>query len=268
MKREELDFTEFDRRFPTEKQCRDYLYGLLFAEGFRCPSVECQHEIREMWEVKPYKYKCRKCGHQTSLTAQIDFFCHTHLPMLTWFKAIYYMCVRRERATAAELKRIVDIDSITTEQSNKTAQKVVRKIRPMLYRQPKNEVLNGLVALGKEFISFSGEQIALGIAAEIDNKKIGRVAIVPISKVQEIYETYLSPDADYRWLPTYTNKIAMDFESWCNKREEANVDKLMEIYTTTTFLYRTLVDFDDVLNNILNYGTKQDYSSYYDKTIV
>lgn len=282
MKREEVDFTKFNKRFPSEKECRDYLYQLQFTDGFRCPSKECQNEIREMWEVKPYKYKCRKCGHQTSLTAQIDFFCHTHLPMLIWFKAIYYMCIRRERATAAELKELVDIDSYKTKQSNKTAQKMVRKINPMLYLFPDEEKLHGRIAVGKELINFSGTQIDVGIAVEVNNKKIGRVVIVPISNVEDIYEVYLSSDADPQQLQTYTNKVARDFEVWCNKKEQErkeaqedqqgidvlNIDELMRIYSATTFLYRTPVAFDDVISNILNYGTEKDYSSYYDKSIV
>lgn len=282
MKRKELDLTEFDKRFPSEKECCDYLYSLLFADGFRCPSAECQHEIREKWEVKPYKYKCRKCGHQTSLTAQINFFCHSHLPMLIWFKAIYYMCIRRERATATELKKLVDIDSDKIKQSNKTAQKMVRKIKPMLYRFPDEEKLYGKIAVGKEPINFSETQIDVGIAVEVNNKKIGRVVIVPISNVEDIYEAYLSTDADPQQLQTYTNKVARDFAVWCNKKEQErkeaqedqrgidvlNIDELMRIYSATTFLYRTPVDFDDVINNILNYGTEKDYSSYYDKSIV
>lgn len=281
MKREELDFTEFDRRFPSEKECRDYLYRLLFADGFRCPSVVCQHEIRKMWEVRPYKYKCRKCGHQTSLTAQIDFFCHTHLPMLTWFKAIYYMCIRRGCATAAELKNLVDIDSDKTAQSNKTAQKIVRKLKPMLYRFPDEEKLSGTVAVGKESISFLETQIDVAIAVEVKNNKIGRVVIVPISDVEDIYEAYLSTDAEPRPLPTHTSKVARGFELWCNKREQQmkelqkdqqgidvlNIDELMRIYSATTFLYRTPVDFDSVICNILNYGTEKDFSSYYDKSL-
>lgn len=276
MKREELDFAEFDRRFPSEKVCRDYLYGLLFSDGFRCPSAECQHKLREMWEVKPYKYKCRKCGYQTSLTAPIDCFCHTHLPMLTWFKAIYYMCIRRERATAVELQKVADIGS------NKTSQKVVRKLQPMLYRRPKNKLLKGLVALGAEYIIFSGDQIGLAIAAEIDNKRVGRTVIVPLPDVEDIFKSHLSPNASPRKLPRYTNRVAKAFEAWCNKKEQDRresqeaqqgievfkIDELMQIYSATTFLYRTPVDFDDVLGNILNYGTEKDYSSYYDKSII
>ena len=282
MKREEVDFTKFNKRFPSEKECRDYLYQLQFADGFRCPSEECQNVIREMWEVKPYKYKCRKCGHQTSLTAQIAFFCHTHLPMLVWFKAIYYMCIRRERATAVELKELIDIDNDKTKQSNKTAQKILVKIKPMLYRFPDEEKLYGKIAVGKELIYFSGTQIDVGIAVEVNNKKIGRVIIVPISNVEDIYEVYLSANADPQPLHTYTSKVARDFELWCNKNEQArketqeiqqgieifNLDELMRIYSATTFLYRTPVDFDNVLSNILNYGTEKDYSSYYDKSIV
>ena len=280
-KREELDFTEFDKRFPSEKVCRDYLYGLLFADGFRCPSMECQHELREMREVKPYKYKCRKCGHQTSLTAPIDCFCHTHLPMLTWFKAIYYMCIRRERVTAVELQKVADIGS------NKTAQKIVRKLKPMLYRFPNNEVLRGPIAAGSEIITLSEHQIDSVIVAEVDHQKIRRTVIAPISDAEDAEKIFMSHLPPYPVIvkssKRYTDRVARAFEAWYDKKELERkgaqedqqgievfniIDELMRIYSKTTFLYRTPVDFDDVLGNILNYGTNNDYSSYYDKSII
>ena len=54
----------FQRRFPDEHACAEYLVALRWPEGFRCPG--CGHDRRWALETKVWTFECAK---QTSLTS-------------------------------------------------------------------------------------------------------------------------------------------------------------------------------------------------------
>jgi hypothetical protein len=45
-----MNFIEFERKFGTEKSCRDYLFNLKFKDGFVCE--KCGHT--QYWITKEY----------------------------------------------------------------------------------------------------------------------------------------------------------------------------------------------------------------------
>ena len=57
--------TELEQRFSTEEACREYLFQLRWAEGFRCPV--CGHN--DAWKLKGGLFKCTSCTHKTSVIA-------------------------------------------------------------------------------------------------------------------------------------------------------------------------------------------------------
>lgn len=38
-----MDWTEFNKRFPTEESCRNYLFKKKWTDGFFCPKCECKN---------------------------------------------------------------------------------------------------------------------------------------------------------------------------------------------------------------------------------
>ena len=56
---------EFDERFPDEAACRAHLIELRWGGRVRC----AQCEFDETWELQNGRFECKKCGHQTSVTA-------------------------------------------------------------------------------------------------------------------------------------------------------------------------------------------------------
>jgi transposase-like zinc ribbon protein len=58
------DLPTFIARFGTDEQCRDYLFGQRWPEGFRCRA--CGHG--EAWALgRRNIYECTACGQQHSL---------------------------------------------------------------------------------------------------------------------------------------------------------------------------------------------------------
>lgn len=80
------DLKSFEKKFNTEEKCLKYLYKIRWKNGYRCPRCNC----KEKWNVGEFKYKCKKCGYQTTVTAG-TLFNRTHIPLKTWFRAIYYI---------------------------------------------------------------------------------------------------------------------------------------------------------------------------------
>ena len=147
-----LNFDTFNKKFSTNEKCLEKIYKTRWKYGFRCP--RCNYN--EAWEIAPYKYTCRNCGYQTSVTAGTIFH-RTHLPMTKWFQAIYYISIRRERATAVELQALLGIGS------NKTALSLLSKIKPMAYCINEkrltwpNNLLKGIVEIYESEIIFDNK---------------------------------------------------------------------------------------------------------------
>jgi len=113
-----MTFAEFNKKFATEEQCRDYLYQVKWPDGFMCP--KCNHD--SAWKVGDMLYECTQCRRQTSLTAGTIFH-GTHKPLQIWFTAIWWIASQGEEISVTELRQILGLGSY------KTAWTWLRKIR-------------------------------------------------------------------------------------------------------------------------------------------
>ena len=93
----QITFKEFRERFATEDACRSYLFRERFPQGFICPKCGC----REFYPVRTrHVCQCKSCRRQTSVTAGTVMH-RTHLPLTTWFWAIY-LCATDKRGISAK----------------------------------------------------------------------------------------------------------------------------------------------------------------------
>jgi transposase-like protein len=104
--------------FGTPEECRKRLEEIRWPNGVKCP--RCQSEkisrIRQRQQ-----FDCNSCRYQFSVTAG-TLFNDTHLPLPTWFAAVYLMCEVRKGVSANQLKGILGV-------SYKTAWYVCHRIR-------------------------------------------------------------------------------------------------------------------------------------------
>src|SRR5450432_121595 len=96
------NLSEFEAWFATEQACRDYLFRLRWPEGFRCP--RCDGD--QYWPVRSILLECRKCGHQTSVTAG-TIFQDTRKPLVDWFRAMYWITTQKNGASALGLQKVL-----------------------------------------------------------------------------------------------------------------------------------------------------------------
>lgn len=163
---------EFEARFGTEEGCRDYLYGLRWPDGFRCP----QCGGGKAWPLRTIWLECANCSHQTSVTAG-TIFQDTHKPLTLWFRAMWWVTCQKNGASALGLKRILGLGSY------QTAWTWLHKLRRAMVR-PGRDRLSGRVEVDETYVGGLEEGVhgrqteskaLIVVAAEEDGKGIGRI---------------------------------------------------------------------------------------------
>ena len=163
---------EFEEQFATEQACRDYLFRLRWPDGFRCP--RCSGD--RYWPVRSVLLECRKCGHQTSVTAG-TIFQDTRKPLTDWFRAMYWVTTQKNGASALGLQRVLELKSY------KTAWTWLRKLRRAMVR-PGRDRLTGRIEVDETFTAgvdegtrgrHTGRKTLIVIAAQEDGPGIGRI---------------------------------------------------------------------------------------------
>lgn len=168
------DLDELERTFSSEEACHQYLVGLRWPDGFRCPV--CEHEGG--WVLNTGLYKCKDCGHKSSVTAG-TIFEGTRKPLIEWFRAIWWVTSQKNGASALGLQRILDL------RSYKTAWTWMHKLRRAMVR-PGQDRLSGTVHVDETFIGgvrsgkrgrgAEGKTLVLIVAEEKDNT-MGRIRL-------------------------------------------------------------------------------------------
>ncbi len=166
------DLVEFEQRFSTEEQCRQFLLRLRWPEGFVCP--RCQG--KEAWENSRHLWVCRQCDYYASVTAG-TLFQDTHKPLRLWFRAMWCVTSQKQGASALGVQRVLGLGSYTT------AWSWLHKLRRAMVR-PGRDRLNGEIEVDETFIgglsegngrrSLEGKALVV-IAAQKDGRKIGRI---------------------------------------------------------------------------------------------
>ena len=136
---------EFDDRFPNEAACRAYLIELRWGGSVRCARCECD----ETWELQNGRFECKRCGHQTSVTAG-TLLHRTRKPLRLWFRAMWEMAVRKGGINACELQRLMGFGSYGT------AWNWLHKLRRAMAERSCHR-LDGFVVVDESYLGGKGE---------------------------------------------------------------------------------------------------------------
>lgn len=169
---------EFEQDFSTEEACLEYIYRLRWPEGFRCPRCG----FSEAWKTGRGLYHCKQCQHQSSVTAG-TIFQDTRKPLWLWFRAIWYITNQKHGISALGLQRALGLGSY------RTAWLWMHKLRHAMVR-PGRDRLSGIVEVDETYIGgerpgkrgrgAAGKTLVV-IAAQEDNKRIGRIRLLRVS---------------------------------------------------------------------------------------
>src|SRR4030066_592859 len=109
--------TEFETRFSTEQDCRDYLFQVRWPNGFICPHCGS----KKAWPVGEVLFHCANCDYRVSVIAG-TIFQDTHKSLTLWFRAIWWMTGQKNGASALGLKRMLGLGSYRTRSEEHTSE--------------------------------------------------------------------------------------------------------------------------------------------------
>ena len=116
---------DFNRRFPDDDACLDYMRDLIYPDGIECRY--CGKETKHHRISKRKVYSCQNCGtHVSPLAGTI--FEKSRTPLKSWFYAMYLMAQTRCGISAKQLERELGV-------TYKTAWRMFHKIRDLMGEQ-------------------------------------------------------------------------------------------------------------------------------------
>ena len=165
---------EFVDVFKTDKECYEYLVKLRWPKGFVCP--KCNNTTHT--NHKRYlTYRCSRCSKETTVTSGTVFH-NRHLPIRTWFFAIWFTVSQKGGISALGLSRELGI------KRQMTGWNLLKILRTSM-SQTNREKLKGIVEIDEVFIGgvyrgkrgrgALGKAIVLVAVEDKGKPKIGRV---------------------------------------------------------------------------------------------
>lgn len=96
-----MNLLKFNKRFPDEESCREYLKEKRESDGIVCKKCSCK---KHYWFATMQIWKCADCGSRLSLRSG-TIMEKSHVPVLTWFMCIHLMTSTKKAFSALEMQR-------------------------------------------------------------------------------------------------------------------------------------------------------------------
>lgn len=163
---------EFEARFSSESECREYLFRLRWPKGFICPRCGTHGG----WSAKSGKIVCSGCRFGTTVTAG-TIFQDSHQPLTTWFRAMWWMTNQKTGLSGLGLQGLLGLGSY------RTAWMMLHKLRSAMVR-PGRDRLSGTVEVDESYVGGLEEGVRgrqtekksiIVVAAQEDGSGIGRI---------------------------------------------------------------------------------------------
>lgn len=106
-----VTFEQFDKQFPTDDACKEYIVAKRWPDGVRCPRCDRKEKVYAL-KAKPFHWTCcnpdcggRK-GYKFSVTTG-TIFMDTKVSLRIWFKIGYLMLTSKKGISSLQVRRIV-----------------------------------------------------------------------------------------------------------------------------------------------------------------
>src|SRR5436309_288155 len=174
----------FERRFPDEAACAEWLLERRWGSGFACPA--CGHG--EGWRLgrKVLTLQCKACRRETSVTAGTVMH-RSHLPLKVWFTAAWLVATHRNGMSARQLWLQLGLGSY------KSAWLLLRKLRAAMV-DPDRGPLAVLVEVDETSLPFraKGEPVRprRSPASSASRSRSDHIPTTPSSHRAQRYKPY------------------------------------------------------------------------------
>ena len=175
----------FQRMFPDEAACAEWLFSVRWPAGFACPG--CGHGRSWTLRGKPHTFECARCHRQTSVTAGTILH-GSKLDLTIWFWAAYLMATHSNGIAALQLQKQLGLGSY------RTAWMLAAKLRRAMV-DPSRNPLSGLVEIDETSLPFrtksdppaggggrshDGKLLVVGAVEVGDGNKPGRLRLASL----------------------------------------------------------------------------------------
>jgi ISXO2-like transposase domain/Transposase zinc-ribbon domain len=171
----QMTLPQFERLFPTDEACREYLYEHRWPDGVRCPrcrKTETVYKIAQPWKWECWNSECTK-GHayRFSLIAG-TIFENTKYPLRTWFWVLYLILTSKKGISALQIHRMIGSGSY------KTAFYICHRLRAAM-RDPEFRQLMGIVEVDETYIGGKNANRPLSKRFQIRGRgPVGKTTVV------------------------------------------------------------------------------------------
>lgn len=191
MKEDRFSINQFNRQFPDDSACLDYIWAQRFPNGATCP--KCQKADRYTRVSTRKCFSC-ECGHQVS-PCEGTIFHKSSTKLRTWFLAMFYMTASKNGVSACELERLAGV-------TYKTAWRMGHQIRKLMTQG--TGLLTGTVEADETY--FGGKRRMsckmsnkTAVAAVVQRGGDVRAVALPMVdswRVEKLLADNVSPSAD------------------------------------------------------------------------
>jgi transposase-like protein len=142
---QQLTITGFERMFPDDDACKDFLMQHRWPDSVTCP--RCGNDKVYALESRPYHWQCHACatkGYRFSLLVGTVFE-NTNIALRTWFRVIHLMLTSKKGMSALQIHRLIGTGSY------RSAWYLCHRIRAAMHDQDFRKLM-GIVEVDETYI--------------------------------------------------------------------------------------------------------------------
>jgi hypothetical protein len=144
----QMTWPQFERLFPDEEACREYLYARRWPDGVKCPRCGKSEQVYKI--AQPWKWECAnpECRHGNAYRFSLiagTIFQDTKYPLRTWFWVLFLMVTSKKGISALQVHRMIGSGSY------KTAFYMCHRLRAAM-NDPEFRQLMGIVEIDETYM--------------------------------------------------------------------------------------------------------------------
>ena len=106
-----MTFEQFDRDFPTDDACKEYIAAKRWPDGVRCPRCGAKEKVYSL-KARPFHWTCcnKGCGERRGYRFSVTtatIFQDTKISLRLWFKIGYLMLTAKKGMSSLQLRRVI-----------------------------------------------------------------------------------------------------------------------------------------------------------------